>query len=58
MARRAAVAEGTGQAPAYHYPPPGELRLEILNMSVLARDYTVKPFLKKRFFLGKNLGKV
>ena len=53
MASRAAVAEATGQAPAYHYPPPGESRLMILDMSVLARDSTVKPFLKKRFF-GEN----
>ena len=44
MASRTAVAEATGQAPAYHYPPPGESRLEILDMSVLARDSTVKPF--------------
>ena len=54
MASRAAVAEATGQAPAYHYPPPGESRLEILDMSVLARDSTVKPFLKKPFF-GEKL---
>ena len=54
MASPAAVAEATGQAPAYHYPPPGKLHLEILDMSVLARDSTVKPFLKKPFF-GENL---
>ena len=54
MASRAAVAEAAGQAPAYHYPPPGELPLKILDMSVLARHSTVKSFLKKPFF-GEKL---
>ena len=53
MASRATVAEATGQAPAYHYPPYGESSLDILDMSVLARNSTVKPFHKKPFFGDK-----
>ncbi len=53
MASRAAVAEATGQALAYHYPTSGESRLYILDMYVLACDSTVKHFFKK-LFIGEN----
>ena len=47
MASRATVAEAMGPAPAYHYPPPGELRLydsrymfaQGENVRFLARDW-------------------
>ena len=55
MASQATVAEATGRVLAYHYPPTEESLLEILDMSVLASDSTVKPFLKKPFFFcGKT----